>query len=54
LGGAVASVAPPWFESLFKLGAINYMDVLSVHPYVSLRSAALISTGLTRLVSSSL
>ncbi len=34
LGGAVASVAPGWFESLFKLGAINYMDVLSVHPYV--------------------
>lgn len=33
LGGAVASVAPGWFESLFKLGAINYMDVLSVHPY---------------------
>jgi hypothetical protein len=23
-----------WFESLFKLGAIDYMDVLSVHPYV--------------------
>jgi hypothetical protein len=34
LGGAVAAVAPMWFESLFKLGAIDYMDVLSVHPYV--------------------
>ncbi len=40
LGGAVASVAPGWFESLFKLGAINYMDVLSVHPYVLLSPSA--------------
>lgn len=29
----MASVAPPWFESLFKLGAADNVDVLSVHPY---------------------
>ncbi|MEO6750724.1 MAG: glycosyl hydrolase [Chthoniobacteraceae bacterium] len=36
VGGACVPVPLPWFQSLFALGAQNYMDVLDVHPYRSI------------------
>ena len=32
-GGAAVLVPLPWFENLFKLGALNYLDALVIHPY---------------------
>lgn len=34
VGGATAGVPLEWLEELFQLGGLDYMDVLSVHPYV--------------------
>ncbi len=33
VGGATSSVPMQWLEQLFQLGGLEYMDVLSVHPY---------------------
>lgn len=33
VGGATAGVPLPYFEKLFAAGALNYLDVVSVHPY---------------------
>jgi len=33
VGAATAGVPMEWLEELFKLGGLNYMDTLSVHPY---------------------
>ncbi len=35
VGGATAGVPLPYFEKLFAAGALNYLDVVSVHPYRS-------------------
>ncbi|REF36741.1 sugar-binding protein [Thermasporomyces composti] len=34
VGGATAGVPLDWLEELFQLGGLDYMDALSVHPYV--------------------
>ena len=34
LGGAMVRVPLPYMESLFKAGALDYMDGLVVHPYI--------------------
>ncbi|WP_237742587.1 sugar-binding protein [Actinopolymorpha alba] len=34
VGGATAGVPLEWLEELFQLGGLQYMDVLSIHPYV--------------------
>lgn len=34
LGAATAGVPLPWLEELFALGGLEYMDAVSVHPYV--------------------
>ncbi len=34
VGGATASVPLAWLEQLFALGGLDYMDAVSVHPYV--------------------
>lgn len=34
VGAATAGVPLPWLEELFALGGLEYMDVVSVHPYV--------------------
>ncbi|RIQ21460.1 sugar-binding protein [Jiangella rhizosphaerae] len=33
VGGVTSSVPMQWLEQLFQLGGLEYMDVLSVHPY---------------------
>jgi len=33
VGGATAGVPLPYFEKLFAAGALNYLDVISIHPY---------------------
>ena len=33
LGGAAVKIPIPYLEKLFKLGALNYMDAIAVHPY---------------------
>lgn len=33
VGGATSAIHMGWLEDLFELGGLNYMDVLSVHPY---------------------
>ncbi|WP_427885539.1 sugar-binding protein [Kribbella sp. GL6] len=33
LGPATSGVPMTWLEDLFKLGALNHLDVVSVHPY---------------------
>jgi hypothetical protein len=33
VGGAVAGYDTSWIHSLFELGGLKYMDVLSIHPY---------------------
>ena len=33
VGGAIVPLPWDWIESLLKLGALQYMDALSVHPY---------------------
>lgn len=33
VGGATAGIPHEWLEDVFKLGGLNYMDTLSVHPY---------------------
>ncbi len=35
VGGATAGVPLPYFEKLFAGGALNYLDVVSIHPYRS-------------------
>ncbi len=34
-GGACVPVPLPWFQSLFGYGALDYMDAVDIHPYVS-------------------
>lgn len=34
VGGACVPLPLPWFEDLFAAGALDYMDVVDVHPYV--------------------
>jgi hypothetical protein len=33
VGCATAGVPWPWLEEVFRLGGLNYMDVVSIHPY---------------------
>jgi hypothetical protein len=33
IGGAAVKVPLPYFEKMFKLGALQYMDGIAVHPY---------------------
>ncbi|MBD3942105.1 hypothetical protein IF188_10390 [Microbacterium sp. NEAU-LLC] len=34
VGGATAGVPLAWLETLFQLGGLQYMDALSIHPYL--------------------
>lgn len=34
VGGATSSVPLDWLEELFALGGLEYMDAISVHPYI--------------------
>jgi hypothetical protein len=49
LGGAAVKIPLPYFEKLFKLGALNYMDAIDIHPYETPETAEKELAGLVAL-----
>ena len=45
VGGACIPVPLPWYQSLFALGALDYLDVLDAHPYVTIPEGVEIGLG---------